>query len=95
MSDLTPKQCRTYANSTEVIWRGQPGWSEENNMAKEWRRAADTIERLQSSSAAHQKLLDAAARLLNCVESGEMALPFAIEQMREALAAFPEEKPYA
>lgn len=46
---MTPEKCRTHAKNTEIIWRGQPGWSEDANMAIEWREAADEIERLRAA----------------------------------------------
>jgi len=49
---ITPEECRTHAANYEKIWRGQPGYSEEHNMAVEWRRAADTIEAFSGTGSA-------------------------------------------
>jgi hypothetical protein len=53
------KTCLAHAHNTEMIWRGKPGWSEDVNMAIEWRKAADMIERLaRERDVAHARLVE-------------------------------------
>lgn len=55
---MTPQQCRVHAANRETIWSGQPGWNPTNNMAVEWRKAADRIEQLMAALAPFAMLAD-------------------------------------
>lgn len=70
---ITPETCRAHAKNTETIWRGQSGWSETANMAIEWRKAADTIER---QGAELRRLREGREELHSFFCSEELAMGF-------------------
>lgn len=53
MSDIVERisleQCLAHARNVEKIWSLQPGWSQTDNMAIEWRKAEFTIRHLESA----------------------------------------------